>query len=81
MIDGVANTDISIVAAFSAEIAQRRESGQQGFFSVNYRARRTQRKRFFQDLIIPRSFVVGMQEQMTVRIDEAGQEGGVAEID
>ena len=65
----------------AADIAESGEARPKGGARMLRRPANSKSQRFFQDLIIPRGFVVGMQVKVRVGVDQAGQERGAGKID
>ena len=74
-IDRLFQPDVGITRAFGAQIAQRREPGKQRRPRLCDRARGAKRQRFVQYLIVPLGLVIGMEEQVAVPLDHAGEQG------
>src|SRR5207302_1584106 len=81
LLERLLESDIGVAGAFGAEIADQREAGIQDRAEVVVRPADAQGERFFQNLIVPGRFVVGMQKDVRVRIDQAGEERRVWQID
>ena len=77
-VDGVANCRVGRARAFGAHVALGGESGHQVSLGRLLGENRAPRHGFDDGLQILRA---GMQEQVHVRVDEAGQKSGIAEID
>ncbi len=71
LVDGVLYVDIGVAGTFRAEIAQRGEAGHQGVVYVLHGFDGAIGQRFLQNLIVPQGFVVRMEENMRVRVDQA----------
>ena len=77
----VAHPHVGIAGAFRSEIAERREAGLERPPGVHHGPHRAQSVRLPQHLIVPRRFVVGMQQQMAVRVDQAGKQRRAWQLD
>jgi hypothetical protein len=64
LIDRLLEADVGVAGAFRSEIAHRREPRQQCGAGVIHRARNAQREILVQNLIVPRRFVVRVQQQV-----------------
>ena len=78
LVDGVANRSVGRARAFGAHVALGGEAGHQVGLGRLLGQNRAPRNGFLDRLQILRA---GMQKQMHVRVDQAGQQRGIAEID
>ena len=81
LVDRLLEAGIGIARALGAEVALAGEPGHQRRARLHDRARRAQRQRLVQHLIVPRRLVVGMQEQVAVALDQPRHQGGAGQID
>ena len=81
LIDGLLEFDIGVGGAFGAEIADGGEAGHQRGAQVIDGAGGAQGEAFVRDLIVPRRFVVGVEQDVGVAFDQAGEQGGAGEVD
>ena len=72
---------VGIAGAFCAEITFGGEAGHQSGAGVIDCTDRAECERFVEDLVVPGGFVVGMEEEMAVAFDQAGQQRLVGEGD
>src|SRR6202046_5861969 len=78
LIDGVANGRVSRACAFGPHVAFGCESGEEIIARGKRGNNSALRNGFLNGLQI---FRAGVQEEMDVRVDQAGEESGIAEID
>src|SRR5664279_231218 len=81
LLDGLLEPDVGVARALGTQIANGGEAGEQRVAHVVRRARDAKGERLVEHLIVPRCLVVGMQEDVRVRIDEAGKQRGSRKID
>ena len=81
LVDGLLEFDIGVGGALGAQIADRGEARHEGGAQVIHGARDAQGEAFVSHLIVPRSFVVGVEQDVGVAFDEAGEQRGAGEID
>ena len=81
--DRLLDSDVAIARAFSLEIAQRGEALLQRAPCRNRGPRRAKGQRIFQDVGVVAALrrVFSLQEDVSVGINQAGQHGGVREVD
>ena len=80
-VDRALDRYIGVARALRAQVAQRGESGQQRVAGMLRGLERAVRLRLLQHLVVPRRFVIGMQEQMRMEVDEARDECRTGEGD
>ena len=81
LIDRLLEFDIGVAGALGAQIADGGEAGHQGGAQVIDGAGGAQRESFVRHLVVPRSLVVGMQQDVRVAFDQAGQQRGAGQVD
>ena len=81
LLDRLLEADVGVARALGAEVAHRREAGEQRVARVVRRAGDAERERLVQHLIVPRRLVVRMQQQVRVPLDEPGQQRRAGQVD
>ncbi len=81
LVDRLLQADIGIAGALGAKVAFGGKAGHQGRLGLGDRASGAQGQRFVQDLVVPAGFVIGMQEEVAVALDQAGQHGLARQVD
>ena len=81
LVHRVPQADVGVARALRAEVAHGCDAGEQRGPRRHHRARGAQRQRLVEDLIVPRRFVVGVQQQVRVALDESGHESQPAQLD
>src|ERR1700730_12948875 len=72
LVDRLLEADIGIACAFCAKVPDRREAGHQCCLRGDGGSRSSQGERLVKHLVIPGCFVVGVEEQVGMALDEAG---------
>jgi hypothetical protein len=75
LVDGALQAHVGVPGAFGAEVAQGGEAAHQGARGVTAGAERPVGGRLLQHLIVPQRLVVGVQQQVRVQLDQAGDQG------
>src|SRR5580700_6619813 len=83
LLDGLFNADIAITGAFSFDVAEGGEALFKRSARGNRGPRRAQRERSVQDVGIVSAlrWIFSLQKDVSVGIDEAGQERGLRQVD
>ncbi len=71
LIDGSFELHVEVAGALGAEISLRGNAGAEGRLCACHRAGHAQSHRLLEHLVIPESFIVGMEEQVGVPFDQA----------
>jgi len=71
LVDRLFEADIGVTCAFCAQVPDRREPGHQCCLRGDGGSRRSKSQRLVEHLVIPRGFVVGMEEEVGMALDEA----------
>ena len=75
------SSDVGVGGALGAEIADGGEARHEGGAEVIDGACGAEGEAFVGDLVVPGSFVVGVEEDVGVAFDESGEEGGAGKVD
>ena len=81
LIHGLFQLHIGVSCAFGAEVANGGEAGHQGHAQMVYRPGGSQRESFVRHLIVPRSFVVCMQQDVRMALHHSRHQRGAGQID
>jgi hypothetical protein len=81
LVDGLLEFHIRVTGAFGSEIAHGSESGEQGGIEMVHGARHAQRQAFMRHLVVPRGFIVWVQEHVRVAFNQARHESEAGKID
>ena len=81
LVDGLLEFDVGVGGALGAEIADGGEARHESGAQVIDGAGGAQGESLVRDLIVPGSFVVGVEQDVGVAFDEAGEQGGAGEVD
>ena len=73
--------DIRITGSLSPQIANRGKTGKQRAAQVVRRPANSKCQRFLEYLIVPERFVVRMEQDMGVRIDQTRNQGCAVQLD
>ena len=78
---GLFEFDVGVAGAFSSQVADGSEAGHQRCAQMIGGARDAQRQAFVRHLIVPGSFVVGVQHNVRMAFDKAGHQRRAGEFD
>ena len=81
LIDGLLELDIGVAGALGAEVAHGGEAGHQGGAQMIDGAGGAQGEALVHHLVVPRGLVVGVEQNVRVAFDQAGQQGRAGQVD
>ena len=81
LLDRALQRHVGVLRAFGSQVAQAGEPGEQRRTCLLRGAQRAVGHRLLQYLVVPGGLVVGVQEQVGMRVDQARQQRGPGELD